>query len=228
MADAAEEAFRAGAPPVASAEGFVRQVIGWREYVWGLYWWFGPGLPAAQASTPTSRCRRRSPTRTARPCAASAMRPQACDRAWTHHIQRLMVFANLATLAGVDPEAVVDWMTDSFVDGAEWVMLPNVVGMGLHADGGQMATKPYVSGGRYLHKMSDHCAGCWFRPTERVGEQACPFTTLYWDFLARHRERFARNPRMAQAVRGLDRLGDLAAVRERAVEVRRRLAAGDL
>ncbi|MCB0960847.1 MAG: cryptochrome/photolyase family protein [Acidimicrobiales bacterium] len=229
VADAAEEAFRAGDLPVASAEGFVRQVIGWREYVWGLYWWFGPDyrernvLDAHEPLPPAFT----DPDRTAMRCVAHAAAGLR-DRAWTHHIQRLMVFANLATLAGVGPEAMVDWMTDSFVDGAEWVMLPNVVGMGLHADGGQMATKPYVSGGRYLHKMSDHCAACWYRPTERVGEQACPYTTLYWDFLARHRERFGRNPRMAQAVRGLDRLGDLALVRERAVEVRRRLAAGDL
>lgn len=229
VADRADEAYRAGGVPIASAEGFVRQVIGWREYVWGLYWWFGPEyrdrneLGAHDPLPPAFT----DPSRTAMRCVghvAAAIQ----ERGWAHHIQRLMVLANLATLAGVDPEAMVAWMTDSFVDGAEWVMLPNVVGMGLHADGGQMATKPYVSGGRYLSKMSDHCGSCWFRPTERTGEQACPFTTLYWDFLDRHRDRFARNPRMAQAVRGLDRLGDLPEVRERAVEVRRRLAAGDL
>jgi deoxyribodipyrimidine photolyase-related protein len=229
VADRVEEAYRSGDVPIASAEGFVRQIIGWREYVWGLYWWFGPdyrrrnALEAHEALPPAFT----DPDQTQMRCvghAAAAVR----DRGWAHHIQRLMVFANLSTLAGIDPEAVVDWMTDSFVDGAEWVMLPNVIGMGLHADGGAMATKPYVSGGRYLNTMSDHCGSCWYRPTERVGEQACPFTTLYWDFLDRHRERFARNPRMAQAVRGLDRLSNLGEVRERAVEVRRRLADGTI
>lgn len=229
VADRAEQAHRAGDVPIASAEGFVRQIIGWREYVWGLFWWFGPDYRVrnalgAQEPLPPAFT---DPNRTQMRCVAHAA-AGVRDRGWVHHIQRLMVLSNLATLAGVEPEAMVDWMTDSFVDGAEWVMLPNVIGMGLHADGGAMATKPYVSGGRYLHTMSDHCRSCWFRPTERVGEQACPYTTLYWDFLARHRDRFGRNPRMAQAVRGLDRLGDLAEVRERAVEVRRRLAAGDL
>lgn len=229
VADRAEAAYRSGAVPIASAEGFVRQVIGWREYVWGLYWWFGPdygGRNALGATAPLPPAFT-DPDRTAMRCVAHAV-AGVRDRAWVHHIQRLMVLANLATLAGVDPEAMVRWMTDSFIDGAEWVMLPNVIGMGLHADGGEMATKPYVSGGRYLHTMSDHCATCWFRPTERVGEQACPFTTLYWDFFDRHRDRFARNPRTARAVSGLDRLDDLAEVRERAVEVRRRLEAGDL
>jgi deoxyribodipyrimidine photolyase-related protein len=229
VADRAEEAFRAGTVPIASAEGFVRQIIGWREYVWGLYWWFGPGYRernALDAHEPLPVAFT-DPERTQMRCvghAAAAVR----ERAWAHHIQRLMVFANLSTLAGIDPEAVVDWMTDSFVDGAEWVMLPNVIGMGLHADGGAMATKPYVSGGRYLNTMSDHCGSCWYRPTDRVGEQACPFTTLYWDFLDRHRDRLGRNPRMAQAVRGLDRLRDLPELRERAVEVRRRLADGTI
>jgi deoxyribodipyrimidine photolyase-related protein len=229
VADAAEGAFRSGDVPIASAEGFIRQVIGWREYVWGLSWWLGPdyrqrnALDAHEPLPPAFT----DPDRTAMRCVAQAA-AGVQERAWVHHIQRLMVFANLATLAGIDPEAMVDWMTDAFVDGAEWVMVPNLVGMGLHADGGLMATKPYVSGGRYLSKMSDHCRSCEFRPTERTGEAACPFTTLYWDFLDRHRDRFARNPRMAQAVRGLDRLGDLPEVRERAVEVRRRLAAGDL
>jgi deoxyribodipyrimidine photolyase-related protein len=229
VVDAAEAAHRAGRVPIASAEGFIRQIIGWREYVWGLSWWFGPQyrrrneLDAHEPLPPAFT----DPAATSMRCVAHAA-DGVHERGWVHHIQRLMVFTNLATLVGVEPEAVLEWMTDAFVDGADWVMEPNVIGMGLHADGGEMSTKPYVSGGRYLAKMSDHCRSCWFRPTERVGEQACPFTTLYWDFLDRHRERFARNPRMAQAVRGLDRLGDLPQVRERAVEVRVRLAAGSL
>ena len=229
IADVAEEAYRAGRVPIASAEGFVRQVIGWREYVWGTYWRAMPGYRdrnelAAHAPLPAAF---RDPSATEMRCVRHAVEGVA-ERGWVHHIQRLMVFANLCTLAGVEPSEVVAWMTDSFVDGDEWVMLPNLIGMGLHADGGEMATKPYVSGGRYLARMTDHCKPCRFDPTKRTGDDACPYTTLYWDFLDRHRDRFARNPRMAQAVRGLDRLSDLAEVRVRARTVREGLAAGTI
>ena len=229
VADAAEAAYRAGTVPIASAEGFIRQIIGWREYVWGTYWRNMPGygdrnalrahapLPAAFVGADATEMR----------CVGHAVGGLR-DRGWLHHIQRLMVLANLCTLAGVEPREVVRWMTDSFVDGDEWVMLPNLIGMGLHADGGAMATKPYVSGGRYLDRMTDHCKPCRYDPTKRVGDDACPFTTLYWDFLDRHRERFATNNRMAQAVRGLDRLDDLPAVRTRARAVRAGLRDGTI
>lgn len=229
IADAAEEAYREGRVPIESAEGFIRQVIGWREYVWGTYWHAGPEyadrnalrghepLPAAFTD----------PARTSMRCVGHAARGLE-ERGWLHHIQRLMVITNLSTLAGVEPALVVDWMTRSFVDGDEWVMLPNVIGMGLHADGGLMATKPYVSGGRYLKRMTDHCGPCRYDPTKRTGDDACPYTTLYWDFLARHRTRFEGNARMAQPVRGLDRLDDLPAVRARAAEVRAGLRDGTI
>jgi deoxyribodipyrimidine photolyase-related protein len=160
VCDAAEEAYRQGRVPIASAEGFIRQVIGWREYVWGLYWRWMPSYRdrnALRARSPLPPAFR-DPSATDMRCVAHAARGLQ-ERGWVHHIQRLMVFANLATLAGVAPREVVAWMTESFVDGTEWMMLPNVIGMGLHADGGQMATKPYVSGGRYLDRMTDHCAG---------------------------------------------------------------------
>ena len=229
VCDAAEDAYRAGQVPIASAEGFIRQVIGWREYVWGLYWLWMPGYRdrnALRARSPLPPAFT-DPDKTEMRCVAHAVTGIE-ERGWVHHIQRLMVLANLGTLAGIDPKAFVAWMTDSFVDGAEWVMLPNVIGMGLHADGGQMATKPYVSGGRYLSKMTDHCGSCRYDPTKRVGDDACPYTTLYWDFLDRHRDRFESNHRMARAVAGLDRLGDLPEVRSRARSVRQRLADGTL
>jgi deoxyribodipyrimidine photolyase-related protein len=147
---------------------------------------------------------------------------------WAHHIQRLMVLGNLSLTAGVDPRALNDWMWSSFVDGAEWVMLPNVVGMALHADGGRMATKPYASGGAYIDKMSDYCKGCRYDRKQRTGEDACPFTTLYWDFLDRHHDRFLRNARVARQVRASERLSDLPDVRARATEVLVRLDRGEL
>ena len=214
--------------PMNSREGFVRQMIGWREYVHGIYWWLGvdyaasnffeaeDALPPSFTGAPTQmRC-------------VSHVAQWVSDDAWTHHIPRLMVLANLATLAGTAPEAMVQWMWANFIDGAEWVMVPNLIGMGLYADGGQMSTKPYVSGGNYISKMTDFCRGCRFDKSARTGDDACPFTTLYWDFLDRHRDRLRPNHRMARVYANLDRLADLDDIRTRAVEVRRRLSAGTL
>ncbi len=137
----------------------------------------------------------------------------------------MMLLSNVANLLGVHPRHVLDWMSDTYIDAAEWVMVPNVMGMALWADGGRMATKPYVSGGAYVNRMSDYCGGCRYDPRRRTGEDACPITTLYWDFLARHRERLAGNNRMARPLANLDRLSDLDDVRARAAEVIE--AAGD-
>jgi len=150
------------------------------------------------------------------------------DHGFVHHIERLMVLGNLALTAGVDPWAMTEWMWETVVDGAEWVMLPNVIGMALHADGGQMATKPYASGGAYINRMSNHCKGCRYDPKQRIGERACPYTTLYWDFLARHEAEFRDNHRMGQQFAGMRRLRDLPEVRERAAEVLTALDAGTL
>jgi deoxyribodipyrimidine photolyase-related protein len=229
VCDAVEAAYRAGRVPLASAEGFVRQVLGWREYVWGVYWLRMPGYvevnhldarrplpPAFTGAAPT-----------AMRCVAEAVEG-IHERAWLHHIQRLVVLANLGTTAGVEPMALARWMAESFVDGAEWVMLPNVLGMGTFADGGSMSTKPYATGGAYLKRMSDYCSGCRFDPAKRTGPDACPFTTLYWDFLDRNRSRLRGNHRLAQPYANLDRLGDLDAVRARAAEVLEMLDAGRL
>jgi deoxyribodipyrimidine photolyase-related protein len=229
VADAVEEAYRAGTAPLASAEGYVRQVIGWREYVWGTYWL---GMPGFRDSNVLGGERPLPPAWTGEAgtsmrCVAEAL-AGIDERAWLHHIQRLMVLANFSMLAGTSPQAVSRWMAASFIDGSEWVMVPNVVGMAMHGDGGWMATKPYAAGGAYINRMSDYCRDCRYDPRRRVGEDACPFTTLYWDFLARHRSRLVDNHRMRQAYRSLDRLRDLPAVRARAVEVLERLDRGDL
>jgi len=220
IVEAAEAAYRSGDAPINSVEGFIRQVMGWREYVWCVYWLWMPdyrhanGLDA-QRSVPKAFTGEAS---TDMACVSNAI-AHVEAHGYAHHIERLMVLGNLALTAGVDPRAMTDWMWASFVDGAEWVMLPNVVGMALHADGGRMATKPYASGGSYINKMSDSCKPCRYHPKKRTGEDACPFTTLYWDFLARNEDHFAGNHRMAQQLAGMRRLSDLDDVRERAAEV---------
>ncbi|SPE99685.1 cryptochrome/photolyase family protein [Streptomyces sp. MA5143a] len=214
----AEDAWRAGRAPVNSVEGFVRQVAGWREYVWQLYWHFGEDyrhrnalrhhepLPGWFLELDADAVRAR--------CLATVL-AQVRDTGWTHHIPRLMLLGSHALQRGWDPSAVTDWFHRGFVDGYDWVMVPNVVGMSQYADGGRMTTKPYTSGGSYVNRMSDLCGGCVYRPGERTGDRACPFTTGYWAFLHRHRARLERNPRMAQPVRGLDRLADLDEVLHR-------------
>jgi len=226
---AAEAAYRAGTAPINGVEGFVRQVLGWREYVRGLYWHFGPeyrNLNALDAQRPVP------PSFT-----GEASTDMAClaatvggvhERAYAHHIERLMVLGNLGLLAGIEPSALTRWMWSNFVDGAEWVMVPNVVGMALWADGGRMATKPYAAGGAYINRMSDHCRDCRFDPRKRTGDNACPFTTLYWDFLARNEERLRSNPRIGQQLAGMRRLSDLDATRSRAADVLVRLDTGTL
>ncbi len=229
VCDEIEVAYRAGRVPIASAEGLLRQIIGWREFVWGVFWLWMPTyrdrneLGATRPLPPVFRGEATTQMRCVEHSLAAVR-----DHGWAHHIQRLMVLGNLSLLAGVHPQELVEWMWASFVDGAEWVMLPNVIGMALYADGGQMATKPYASGGAYIDRMSDYCRGCAYDRKKRTGEDACPFTTLYWDFLARHETRFAANPRAAQQVAAARRLTDLDGVRERATEVLIRLDRGEL
>lgn len=212
---AAEDAHRRGAVPLASAEGFVRQVLGWREYVWQLYWRFGPDYPrrnglGARQPLPDWWADLDAGAVTAA-CLRSALQGVR-DRGWAHHIQRLMVLGNHALQRGYHPGALNDWFREVFVDGFEWVMPPNVVGMSQHADGGMMATKPYSSGGAYLNRMSDHCGDCVFDPGTRLGDDACPFTAGYWAFTHRHRDLLAANHRTARAVASMNRLSDLDAV----------------
>ena len=229
VCDAVQERWEAGEVPIASAEGFIRQVIGWREYVWGVYWLWMPDYPeenALKAKRPLPPAFR-DPGKTRMACLAAAAGGVEA-RGYAHHIERLMVLGNLSLLAGVSPPELVDWMWASFVDGAEWVMLPNALSMALYADGGRMTTKPYAAGGAYIDRMSDHCKGCPFDPKKRVGDDACPFTTLYWDFLARNEKRLSGNPRIARQLHALGRLKNLGEVRKRAKQVLAALDDGEL
>jgi deoxyribodipyrimidine photolyase-related protein len=209
---AAEDAYRSGDAPLGSVEGYVRQLIGWRDYVWHVYWHFGRGYRRrnafrASAALPTWFADLDADAVEAR-CLRDVL-AQVRDHGWVHHIPRLMVLSNYALQRGWNPAAVTDWFHHCFVDGYEWVMVANVVGMSLHADGGLMATKPYAAGGAYINRMSNYCGQCEYRPSERVGEHACPFTGGYWSFLARNAEQLAGNHRMAQPLAGLRRLSNL-------------------
>jgi len=227
--EAAGKAFRRGNVAVESAEGFVRQVIGWREYVNGMYWFLGPEyrekneLGATRPLLPLFS----DPSKTSMRCLKETV-TDIQSRAWVHHIPRLMVLSNLALITGTNPQEFLQWMREKFIDASDWVMVPNVIGMGVHADGGQMMTKPYAAGGAYISRMSNYCKGCTYNPKKRTGEDACPFTTLYWDFLDRHADEFAKNHRMAQQYFGLKRLADLPQVRARAREVLEGLDAGQI
>ena len=223
VVSAAVARYDAGGIPLSSIEGFVRQVIGWREYVNLVYWATddayaqAKGFAADQPLPPAFE----DPTLTEMACVRSVV-GDVHARGWTHHIPRLMVLANLCLLAGVQPAALLDWMRRMFVDAADWVMVPNVIGMGVHADGGRMMTKPYAAGGAYINRMSRHCRDCPFDPKSRTGDSACPFTTLYWDYLMRHEASLRGNQRMALQVKNVARLKpeDRTAIQARAAGIR--------
>ena len=202
--------FKKGKISLPSCEGFIRQIIGWREYINGIYWFFGEDyrdlnhfqskrnlLPLFNDSNKTQMV-----------CVADSIRGIE-ERSWVHHIPRLMVLSNLAMLADVKPSQFLSWMREVFIDAADWVMVPNVIGMSMHADGGKMSTKPYVAGGAYISRMSNYCDSCRYNPKARTGENACPFTTLYWHYLSRNRELLKKNHRMFQQLNGTNRLKDI-------------------
>ena len=215
---AAEQAWRDGKAPLNAVEGFIRQIIGWREYVRGLYWLLMPGYAEGNALSAT----RPLPafywgTETSMRCMSQAV-GQTRDHAYAHHIQRLMITGNFALIAGLDPNEVNRWYLAVYADAFEWVELPNTQGMALYADGGVMASKPYAASAAYINRMGDYCRGCAHDAKDAVGPRACPFNFLYWDFIARHAEDFSRNPRMAMPVMGLRKLKPekLAAMRAKA------------
>jgi deoxyribodipyrimidine photolyase-related protein len=208
--------------PLNAVEGYVRQVIGWREFVRGIYWHFMPAYAdrnALGADLPMPAFYWTGETEMA--CLADAI-GHTLQHAYAHHIERLMVLGLFALLLGVRPYDVHRWHMSMFWDAVDWVSLPNTLGMGQHGDGGIVGTKPYVASGAYIDRMSDHCRRCRYNPKQAVGEQACPFTTLYWDFLARHRSRFAVNRRMGPMFANLDRkdAGELRMIRLQAERVR--------
>lgn len=205
---AVEAAYRAGHVPLNAAEGFIRQIIGWREYVRGIY--FLEGRDYTQRNILDHQ--RKLPDlfwggKTWMNCMSHAV-AQTKEDGYAHHIQRLMVTGNFALLAGIDPAEVHEWYLAVYIDAFEWVEAPNVIGMSQFADGGVIASKPYVSSGNYINKMSDYCAGCSYKVKDKTGPDACPFNLLYWDFLIRHRDRFSSNPRMGQMYRVWDKMAE--------------------
>ena len=218
---AVEAEHRAGRVPLNAAEGFIRQVIGWREYVRGIYWLKMPDYARSNAlghDRPLPDFYWTGETDMA--CLAAAV-AQTREEAYAHHIQRLMVTGNFALIAGISPQALHEWYLIVYADAFEWVELPNTIGMSQFADGGLLASKPYAASGAYINRMSDYCGGCRYDVKARSGDTSCPFNALYWDFIARHAGRLASNPRMGQMVRTWERFGDdeKGRIRARAAQV---------
>jgi deoxyribodipyrimidine photolyase-related protein len=220
--EAAELAFREGQAPLNAVEGFIRQILGWREYVRGIYWHHMPEyaeLSALGADGPLPEFYWTADTEMN--CLRHCIR-QTLDYGYAHHIQRLMVTGLFALLLGVEPRQVHEWYLAVYVDAVEWVEMPNTLGMSQFADGGIMASKPYCASGNYIQRMSNYCGGCRYHPGQRLGDEACPFTTLYWDFLMRHEERFSRNRRMGLQLHNLRKIDadERRAIRRKASRVR--------
>ena len=208
----AEAAYHAGHAPLAAVEGFIRQILGWREYVRGVYWTNMPEYAGKNFFAHT----RALPAwfwtgKTNMNCLSHAI-TQSLEQAHAHHIQRLMVIGNFALLAGLDPAQVHRWYLGVYIDAFEWVELPNTVGMSQFADGGLLATKPYVSSAAYIDRMGDYCKGCHYDKKARVGERACPYNALYWDFFHRNETTLAKNPRIGMVYRQLEKMDQAAIV----------------
>jgi deoxyribodipyrimidine photolyase-related protein len=217
---AAQTAYEKGQAPLNAVEGFIRQILGWREFVRGIYWLKMPGYADEnflQADRALPEFFWTGDTRMN--CLKQAI-DQTRDHAYAHHIQRLMVLGNFALLAGLNPVFVNEWYLVVYADAFEWVELPNVSGMVLFADGGYLASKPYAAGGAYINRMSNYCQNCHYKVTEKSGKTACPFNYLYWDFLARNRDKLGNNARLGMIYRSLDRMdaGKVQTIREDAAQ----------
>jgi len=212
----AEAAYQDGHAPLNAVEGFIRQIIGWREFVRGIYWRFMPAyldMNHFEHTRPLPDFYWTAETDMA--CLKSAIE-QTRDTAYAHHIQRLMITGNFAMLAGIDPHQVHEWYLAVYADAFEWVEAPNTLGMSQFADGGLMSSKPYAASGNYIKRMSDYCDDCRYKVAEKAGPEACPFNYLYWDFLSRHREKLEQNTRLRPIYRTWDRIKD-----KRGAEIRR-------
>ncbi len=221
-----DAAYRAGHVPLNAAEGYIRQIIGWREYVRGIYWLKMPDYAASNVLGHT----RALPDfywtgDTQMTCLREAI-TQTKEEAYAHHIQRLMVTGTFGLLAGVSPQALHEWYLAVYADAYEWVELPNTIGMSQFADGGLLASKPYAASGAYINRMSNYCANCAYDVKARTGAKACPFNALYWDFIARHAPLIKSNPRMAQMVRTYDKFdaAEKARIKDSAAQFLKSLA----
>ena len=206
--EAAEQAYHDGRAPLNSVEGFIRQIIGWREYMRGIYWLKMPtyaneNFLNAKRALPRFYWDAETKMNCLKQCVSETR-----ENAYAHHIQRLMILGNFALIAGLSPKAVNEWFLAVYTDAYEWVELPNVSGMALFADGGFLASKPYAAGGSYINKMSNYCEMCSYKVAKKNGSDACPFNYLYWDFLVRNRGKLSPNPRVGMIYRTYDRMAE--------------------
>lgn len=208
VCEAALKAFEKEQVEINCVEGFIRQVLGWREFVRGIYWLKMPSYTDSNYL----KARNRLPDffwtgETGMNCIRQVVEATRTN-VYAHHIQRLMVSGNFALLAGIRPKAVEEWYLIVYADSLDWVELPNTLGMVLHADGGLLGSKPYAASGAYINRMSDYCKGCDYNPKEKLGEMACPFNYLYWNFILENEERLSTNPRMAMPYRNLGKMSE--------------------
>ena len=203
---AAEKAYQQGLAPLNAVEGFIRQILGWREFIRGIYWLKMPEYKNSNYLEATAQLPEFFWTAETKLNCLKQSILQTKKLAYAHHIQRLMVIGNFALLAGIDPRFVNEWYLIVYADAYEWVELPNVSGMVLFADGGILASKPYAAGGSYINKMSNYCKNCLYSPQIKNGAKACPFNYLYWDFLARNRDKLANNPRLGMMYKTYDKM----------------------
>ena len=221
----AEQAWRDGKVSIATAEGFIRQILGWREYIRGMYWHHMPEYASHNKFDHTTPLPDWFWTGKTKMQCLSRSIGQSLEHAYAHHIQRLMIIGNFSLLAGLDPGALHRWYLGIYIDAFEWVELPNTVGMSQFADGGLLATKPYVSSAAYVDRMSDYCKGCHYDKKQREGERACPFNALYWDFFIRHESTLSNNHRLGMVYRNIEKMDESAidALQQRARNIKRAL-----
>ena len=229
VCERAEDAYRSGDAPINAVEGFIRQIIGWREYIRGMYWRGGDDYVRQNFFENT----RKLPDfywsgETDMTCIREAV-TQTREDAYAHHIQRLMVTGLFAMLAGINPYDVHEWYLIVYFDAFEWVEAPNVIGMSQYADGGELGSKPYAASGAYINRMSDYCKNCRYAVSKKTEEDACPFNTLYWDFLARNEAKLKGNPRLGQMYRTWAKMekGTKLSYRARARAILEKLDAGE-